>query len=78
MIGWRPTASHIVLIATDAPYHIAGDGKVTEYCSALFLIYHYVCNKQLVGALLPNDMKCHMSPDDTDGTYSYNKSLELV
>ena len=35
-------------------------------------------NVQLVGALLPNDMKCHMSRDHTDGTYSYDKSLELV
>lgn len=57
IIGWRPTASHIILIATDAPYHIAGDGK-------------------LVGALHPNDMKCHMSKL-ADGTYTYDKSLEL-
>ncbi|XP_065896457.1 integrin beta-1-like [Dysidea avara] len=59
LIGWRPAASHIVLVASDAAYHIAGDGKV-------------------VGALKPNDGKCHMSrSDEGEGIYQYDQSLQL-
>ncbi|XP_065906037.1 integrin beta-3-like [Dysidea avara] len=59
LIGWRPAASHIVLVASDAGYHIAGDGK-------------------MVGALKPNDGKCHMSPsDEGEGIYQFDQNLQL-
>lgn len=27
-IGWREKARHLLVLSTDASYHIAGDGKV--------------------------------------------------
>lgn len=28
--GWRNTSRKLIVVATDGPFHIAGDGKVTE------------------------------------------------
>lgn len=30
-IGWRPKARRLLVYSSDAPFHIAGDGKVTGW-----------------------------------------------
>jgi hypothetical protein len=36
--GWSEGASKVVIFATDAPFHIAGDGKVTYFSPQSYML----------------------------------------
>lgn len=64
------------MVATDGPFHIAGDGKASckykpFHFNAQFLNIFF-CIK-LGGIVRPNDMKCHL---DKDGLYTHSTLLD--
>lgn len=63
-IGWSDQSRRLIVFATDAHSHLAGDGRVFPYCrrktteptAKLILI------PQLGGISRPNDGHCHLNP----------------
>lgn len=81
-INWRQKARHILVMSTDAEFHLAGDGKVyqdkekvrqTELPNNIFLLL------QLGGIVEPNDGLCHLDKDGyMDGLENDYPSISQV